>query len=605
MLWGHKMKRFFGGIIKYYNAHIWCQFISLYIVAVIGIASIFQLFLKTSYYNILLSSQTSMESSVLNSAQSNINTQLEDYINVGAMMATSDDICLAIEGYEKESNSKNKKLVQTLFNSAARNSGKLVSMAVINDAGLLYQCNTYKTGTRKMWEPADTKYLKNAYSEVSEAVASGKLPRCVIKTNGVEQISNNDLAVFHIFMPLLGSTYKLDSYDKVLCLTFSSDVFTDYLNYIESSDIDYLFGYITDANGKIICHSDSTYLWTSDEEYIKSNDIIKQSAAVSIAQWNLNVAYNEAALWKYIDGIFNKAMPIYAVMLLVLCLVIYLVINRILKPVRKIKKAITHITQEEKRHVMTISGTNEIWQLAMTYNDMLGDLEEKEKEVEVNHEKAMLYLSRQHEAERESLETQINSHFICNTLNTINYEAIENGNYSVSILIKKLSNILRYSFTQKSQNVFFFQEFSWIEQYLYLMKARLEDVFSYEIYLDDEMGNYPCCKLMLQPFVENAILHGFEGIEEGGILKINGVENGDRLEVTIADNGHGMSEHTASLIKDIFEGKEIDSSQLGIGIENVYARIKLYYGDEAKLSIRTKLEEGTEFKFSFPKKKLA
>ncbi len=599
------MRRLFGGIIKYYNAHIWCQFISLYIVAVIGTASIFQLFLKTSYYNILLSSQTSMETSVLNSAQSNINTQLADYINVGAMMATSDDICTAIDWYEKESSSTNKNIIQTLFNSAARNSGKLVSMAVVRESGLLYQCNTYKTGNRKMWEASDTKYLKQAYAEVQERVESGELPRCVIKTNGVEKLSNNDLAVFHIFVPILGNTYKLDSYDKVLCLTFSSDVFTDYLDYIEASDIDYLFGYITDANGNIICHSDSTYLWTSDEEYIRSNDIIKQSANVPISQWNLNVAYNEDALWKYIDGIFNRAMPIYAVMLLVLCLVIYLVINRILKPVRKIKKAITHITQEEKRHVMTISGTNEIWQLAMTYNDMLGDLEEKEKEVEVNHEQAMIYLSRQHEAERESLETQINSHFICNTLNTINYEAIENGNYSVSILIKKLSNILRYSFDQKSQNVFFFQEFSWIEQYLYLMKARLEDVFSYEIYLDEEMGNYPCCKLMLQPFVENAILHGFEGIEEGGILKINGVENGDRLEVTISDNGNGMTEETASLINDIFDGKEIDSSHLGIGIENVYARIKLYYGDDALMSVQTKLEEGTEFKFSFPKKKLA
>ncbi len=114
---------------------------------------------------------------------------------------------------------------------------------------------------------------------------------------------------------------------------------------------------------------------------------------------------------------------------------------------------------------------------------------------------------------------RINAHFICNTLGTINYEAIEAGNRQGSVLIKKLSNILRYTFDQKCQDVYLYQEIAWIDQYLYLQKTRFENVFDYSIDFEEEYGYWPCCKLMFQPFVENSILHGFEGRHEGGMGK--------------------------------------------------------------------------------------
>ena len=144
-----------------------------------------------------------------------------------------------------------------------------------------------------------------------------------------------------------------------------------------------------------------------------------------------------------------------------------------------------------------IEGAHEIWQLAQEYNRMVDQLSEKEKEVEKQHQLAMISLERQYQAEWEALESQINAHFICNTLGIINYEAIENGNDKVSVMIRKLSNILRYTFDQKRQEVFFRQEVAWIEQYLYLQKARFEDLFNYEISYDEIYGDWPCCKLML------------------------------------------------------------------------------------------------------------
>ena len=137
---------------------------------------------------------------------------------------------------------------------------------------------------------------------------------------------------------------------------------------------------------------------------------------------------------------------------------------------------------------------NRPWQLAEEYNRMADAIEEKNGEIRRKNEERLQSLRQQHRAEMEALESQINAHFICNTLGCINYEAIEAGNHQVSVLIKKLSNILRYTFDQHSQNVFMFQEIAWVDQYLYLQKNRYETLFDYEISFPDAYHYWPCCK---------------------------------------------------------------------------------------------------------------
>ena len=204
-------------------------------------------------------------------------------------------------------------------------------------------------------------------------------------------------------------------------------------------------------------------------------------------------------------------------------------------------------------------------------------------------------------AEREALESQINAHFICNTLNVINYEAIDSGNYKISVLLKKLSNILRYTFDQKHQNVYMFQEISWIEQYLFLQKERMEGMFDYQIEFDSDYDNWPCRKLMLQPFVENSILHGFEGRISGGMIRITGRGYKEFLEIAVEDNGCGMDRERSTIIQEILENPLIaKSKEVGIGISNVVTRMQMYYGKEFKVSLDTEEGEGTRFVFLLP-----
>ena len=278
--------------------------------------------------------------------------------------------------------------------------------------------------------------------------------------------------------------------------------------------------------------------------------------------------------------------------------------RKILKPVHKISAAIETAREGNFHDKIEIEGAHEIWQLAEEYNRMTEQLSEKEKEVERQHQMAMKFLERQYQAEREALESQINAHFICNTLGIINYEAIENGNDRVSVMIRKLSNILRYTFDQKCQEVFLRQEIAWTEQYLYLQKARFEALFDYEIEYDETYGDWPCCKLMLQPFVENSIIHGFAGKHSGGKIRIEAKECDGRLYIAISDNGAGMDIDTARQIQEILKSKGMLSreikSKAGVGILNVVSRMRLFYGNRFDISMETQDGMGTKFIFYLP-----
>ena len=122
------------------------------------------------------------------------------------------------------------------------------------------------------------------------------------------------------------------------------------------------------------------------------------------------------------------------------------------------------------------------------------------------------------------------------------------------------------------------------------------DVFDYEIIFPEEYNEWPCCKLFLQPFVENSILHGFEGWESGGKIVISGRESGGRLVMTVEDNGCGMEKDVSDAISRILSGNAgIERNQIGIGIQNVVARLRMYYGPEMEVELETAPGKGTKF----------
>ena len=198
----------------------------------------------------------------------------------------------------------------------------------------------------------------------------------------------------------------------------------------------------------------------------------------------------------------------------------------------------------------------------------------------------------QKNAEIAMLEAQINPHFLYNTLDTINWMAIDNEEYEISNAISVLGEILRYGVDRSNSIVSVQQEIGWLEQYLFLQQTRMKNQFSYEIKASPNVMNFKIHKLLFQPFIENAILHAFKGERRAWKVEvvIKRLDNGT-LRVTIEDNGCGMDKET---LKKIEQSDFQEPIKNNIGISNAVGRLKLYYDKNCTFQIESKIKQGTK-----------
>lgn len=591
-------------IIYYLKSHLWYTISLVFGLAMVCMYLGYQQYMQYKYADFLLEKNHLMESAVLENVHTNLYSTLNDYIDMGSQIAVNPVIYQSAEEvFFSESNDEKTKGIRDLNNNLstmAALSGKVLNISLVTEDGQIFQYDRMVQGKKySMWGEEDMEGLKEQYEKLYEKATGPQVPRYLVATSPT--LHPNHERVFHIFYPMVGKSSSFTQMNSMLCITYKMDILQPFLDTIAKSESAYTKGYITDESGTIIYHSDSVYIGKKESQYLSTSSIITLDQSLENTGWKLHIALDKFALNRSVGGILKQGMFVFCILLAALAALFYQLMRRISKPLGKIQTAMIRTGSEKGYRRILIEGEHEIWQLAEKYNEMTENLELKEQEVERNHQLTLISLERQHQAEWEALETQINAHFLCNTLGTINYEAIECGNFKVSRLIKNLSNILRYTFDQKSQKVYMSQEIAWIEQYLYLQKARLEDVFDYRITFPEEFCDCPCCKLMLQPFVENAIMHGFEGRESGGLLEISVEKQGKFLRLTIKDNGCGIPEEKCGIIQEMLNGEQLNSVEnFGIGIRNVASRMRLFYGGKAKMSVKSYVGQGTVFTFIVP-----
>lgn len=234
----------------------------------------------------------------------------------------------------------------------------------------------------------------------------------------------------------------------------------------------------------------------------------------------------------------------------------------------------------------------EINSLGRAFNEMMDEL----RELIRNKYESQILLN---EMEIRFLQHQMNPHFLFNVLLTIQIKAKRSGNETIYKMVSKLSALLRASiYTNNVDRITVGEELEYTEFYLYLQKMRFEDRFFYKIIVEDEeLKKSIIPKFVIEPIVENAVIHGIENIENEGVIRIVLKKMGTDLLVTVQDNGAGFD------VKEYFnslEQAENGSSREKIGLKNVDLRLRHIYGEEYRIKIKSKINTGTTIYIKTP-----
>ena len=204
------------------------------------------------------------------------------------------------------------------------------------------------------------------------------------------------------------------------------------------------------------------------------------------------------------------------------------------------------------------------------------------------------------EAQIEALQSQIDPHFLFNSLESIRMGAVENGDRETAGMIKILAKLFRIKLNFYDNILPLEKELKIVDDYMKLQIYRFGKRLSYSNNIDDKYLSYTLPKLTIQPLVENAIVHGIERMEYGGCVTLNATEDEEFFRIIVSDNGAGIQEESLQALNRSLESDGVPYNGR-IGITSVHKRLRLYYGDCYGLKIYSDGQKGTAVEIYLPR----
>ncbi|GIO31001.1 histidine kinase [Paenibacillus albilobatus] len=279
--------------------------------------------------------------------------------------------------------------------------------------------------------------------------------------------------------------------------------------------------------------------------------------------------------------------------LLVICAAVavlaFFVSAKISQPLLKLEKSVQSAGQGDFSTPIHVSGAHEVVQLSKRFNFMLHRIRQLMDQIIYEQEA-------KRKSELDVLQSQINPHFLYNTLNSVIRLAERGKKEEIIATITSLSKFFRISLSRGKNIITVEEELEHVRHYLIIQKIRFKNKFDFSIECDEKAASCKTLKLILQPIAENAIVHGIEKMQDAGFIRITATAADDRLTMKVSDNGLGM---TKQVMEQLLSGG-VRSGGSGVGVKNVNERIRLYYGKTYGLSFESELEEGTTVTITLP-----
>ncbi|MED5019108.1 histidine kinase [Paenibacillus chibensis] len=412
-------------------------------------------------------------------------------------------------------------------------------------------------------------------------------------------------------VPYLSVIEKMDYYDsynkheKLLRIDIDLNKIYDVI----VREKDYLNLYLVNENNQIIMSADSGYQRGKTEGYpvfqLKEDDrqqdvhMVAIGTARYVKGWRLVGITQGVRISNAMTEMRLYIGAVAAFVALFATTFIFIMLRSYNYRVKRLSRHMQKVTNEKFDLIQIAEGRDEIGGLIQNFNGMTArikflinnvyKLEIQKKDLEMERVRAEINF----------LQSQMNPHFLFNTLNAILVVCTKNNYTDVTDIIKSLSKLLRRLLSWKEDVVSLEEEMMFIEMYLKIEKFRFRDKFDYQFDIDEEVLRYKIPKMSIQPLVENACKHGIQAIDGVGMVKVSAFVIDGRLRVNISDNGRGME--SAKLKEILLSVRTEDSSSgISIGIRNVYRRLELYYNDQVRFDIVSSPNQGTTVFFEIP-----
>jgi len=305
-------------------------------------------------------------------------------------------------------------------------------------------------------------------------------------------------------------------------------------------------------------------------------------------RWRIVTVSNVDEINGAMRRISGILVAIFAVAVAVSAAVAGIISLQVSRPVTQLRKVMRRIEEGDFSMPVDVTGQKEIVLLSHSFSSMVQKIQElMARLVAEQREKR--------KTELRALQNQINPHFLYNTLDSIVWLAENQRTGDVITTVVALARLFRISISKGENFITVQDEVSHVRNYLTIQTIRYQDKFTYELELQPDMAEMKVMKLILQPLVENAIQHGVG--DDDGHITITGTIEGDFMVFRVSNTGYGIPD---SKIEEMYETMRGGTEHPSVGMRNVYQRLKLYYGEQADITISSVQDESTTMTIFIP-----
>jgi two-component system sensor histidine kinase YesM len=283
------------------------------------------------------------------------------------------------------------------------------------------------------------------------------------------------------------------------------------------------------------------------------------------------------------------------VALLAIVVLVVFFVQRLTRPLRMLTNFLNNTDPEEPMRLYPVESMDEVGQLVRSYNKLSGKIEALTDQVKLTE-------AMKTEADMQALQAQINPHFLYNTLSSIHWMALMNQDHQTADMVGNLSDFLRFSLNKGAQFTSVEQEIAHVRHYANIQAIRYPDQFDIVFAIDSQLYLKKILKLLLQPLIENALVHGLQKKPGKGAISVHASLQGSLMTFTVEDSGAGIAADKLAHIRTrLNEPEEVrGESKDHYGLRNVNLRLLLHYGADAGLKIESTEGVGTIVSFSLP-----